>query len=137
MADSGLQRVLSELFVVLREAVKFLQPFVQPQPWQRAELTADWSLLAAYPQGEVPGFRKDPLGRVHLRGRCVYTGASGLPIFWLPSGHRPPRELTFVVESNAGAASVSVASSGSVDYFGGGTPATYLSLDGISFDTEA
>lgn len=138
VTDGALQRALSGLYVALKEVVTFLQPYVQPQPWRKAELTSDWADIANSPLVSQMSYRKDPLGRVHLRGVAKQTGAPGSSvIFQLPEGYRPPKQPSFVVDSNLGAAFVGIYVDGRVEYQGvGGTPSTYLSLDGISFDTE-
>jgi hypothetical protein len=81
-------------------------------------------------------FRKYPDGRVRLRG-LVAGGTIGQasPIFVLPAGYWPSRNLIFSVVSNDVAGEVRIASNGSVYVQVGNT--NWVSLDGIEFDTEA
>lgn len=81
-------------------------------------------------------FRKDPFGRVHLRG-LVKSGTITSAIFQLPAGYLPAgtsAQLIFSQEANSASADVRVSYAGYV------TPNTgsnvWLSLDGISFDTD-
>jgi hypothetical protein len=81
------------------------------------------------------GFRKDPLGRVLLKG-LVKNGSIGSGVFQLPAGYRPIRELLFAPDNNGSAATdVRVRADGVVLPAAGVT--TWLSLDGIIFDTES
>jgi hypothetical protein len=84
------------------------------------------------------GFRKDPGGRVAIRG-SIKTGASGTIAFTLPTGYRPPKILRFSGMPQQGAAEwqqVNVNPSGDVAVYGS-NPSGLVSLDGIEFDTES
>ena len=94
---------------------------------------------------EVPGFRKDQLGRVQFRGLVTY--AAGIPsaesrIATLPSGYRPPRRLIFLAQSGlggSGVARVDVLPDGAVVWsavaaVGGETDWTNLSQ--VEFSTD-
>jgi hypothetical protein len=95
------------------------------------------------------GFRKDPLGRVFLKGALGVQTAqigTGTNIFVLPAGYRPPTNLIFDARTASGAsdtnARVDVLADGSVLFQNIGTsgPAPVgilISLDGLFFDTEA
>jgi hypothetical protein len=72
---------------------------------------------------------------VYLTGLCLRSSGSATTIFTLPSGYRPASRCLFTVSSNSAWARVDVYSSGAVDYIGGGDPAIWVSLDGISFST--
>lgn len=82
----------------------------------------------------APGFRKDPLGRVYLRG--VLSGFNAaVPIFTLPVGYRPPAALIQdAIGGNNQQTRVNIATTGAVTATVGDV--SYTSLEGISFDTE-
>ena len=127
--------MLEGLFIPLRDVVRFLQPYVQPQPWARVEFTSSWTSEGFGTTAQIVEHRKDPLGRVHLRGVAKRTGASN-DMFQLPEGERPPRTLLCAMSSNSLFALVQVATSGMVTYVSGGDPTVWVSLSGLSFDTE-
>jgi hypothetical protein len=91
------------------------------------------------------GFRKDPLGWVHLKG-LLGTGAPlpaiGATIFTLPVGNRPPAQISMFAtfDLNAFIARIDVYPSGAVIVAGdtAGTigATSFYALDGLSFDTE-
>lgn len=81
------------------------------------------------------GFRKDPDGRVFLRG-TIKTG-SGV-VFTLPVGYRPPnivRDTVVAYSGSYGAAQAIIASDGTIQIVNPGS--LWTSLNGIEFDTEA
>jgi hypothetical protein len=83
-------------------------------------------------------FRKNPLGKVQLRGMLRSAGATaGLNIFTLPTGYRPTaRALLDAIAENV-QARVDVNTDGSVMMMMTAATGTYLSLDGIEFDTDS
>lgn len=93
---------------------------------------------ASYDNGAtytLPGFRKDPTGRVALKG-LIKNGTIAGPIFTLPVGYRPTKELLFAPSNNSNATTdVRVRADGTV-YCAVGVN-TWLTLDGIEFDTES
>lgn len=92
-----------------------------------------------YPGWTGASFRKDPFGRVHLRG-LIRNGTVGQPIFTLPVGCRPPSGL--IIDAQAGEpngnARMTIAADGTVSCasLGTGADGQFLSLWGISFDTD-
>jgi hypothetical protein len=82
------------------------------------------------------GFRKDPFGKVRLRG-TVKSGANLSTIFTLPTGYRPPITSVFTAMASGGAAQVTVNTDGTVQAVNttAGTTGTFLFLDSIEFDT--
>lgn len=83
-------------------------------------------------------FRKYPDGKVRLAG-IVKTGASGSAIFTLPAGYRPAATQPFVTLMSPGTntfAEVDITAAGAV-VPNGAAVATFVSLDGIEFDTES
>jgi hypothetical protein len=82
-------------------------------------------------------FMKDPFGIVHLRG-MLCEGGSGQNMFQLPTSYRPLRQKTFIVASSAtgGVVRIDVFPDGFVKHFTAGASTTYVSLEGIMFDTD-
>jgi hypothetical protein len=84
---------------------------------------------------QTAGFRKDPFGRVYLKG-LIKGGANATVAFTLPVGYRPPKYIHMAAASNDAYATVRVDSTGTVQI---GNPANtaWASLDELSFDTES
>jgi hypothetical protein len=78
----------------------------------------------------LPGYYKDPFGRVHLRG-MVKNGTIGQAIFNLPVGFRPSGHLPFAAVSNEAFSRVDARFNGDVICFVGNN--AWVSLNGISF----
>lgn len=90
------------------------------------------------------GFRKDPLGRVHLRG-LVQTPAApaiGATIFTLPAGYLPPigRQAVLDTSYNAvGVCRIDVGTDGIVKFMQSDTAITaggFITFDSLYFDTD-
>lgn len=134
--DGNVQRAFDLLFVPLREVVRFLQPFVQAEKWQNASLINNWVNFSTSYLGAQ--YRKDPLGRVYLRGLVRRTVAGfSAPVFILPANYRPDKILLFAAMGNNRFARLDVNPDGSVIIAAAdsATPEAFLSLDGVSFDT--
>lgn len=86
---------------------------------------------ASYP---VAAFRKDPDGRVALRG-LIASGVVNNAAFVLPVGYRPPKSIFQAVESGGAYGRLSVASDGSVTP--GPANNSAVDLSGVEFDTES
>lgn len=101
--------------------------------WTALPYAANWSDFGA--PWRVGGYRRDHLGRVHLRGMVKKSVAVAAPdtIFTLPAGFRPAADEYFAVNSNGAFGTVFVTSAGLVRVQVGNL--TYVSLSGISFDT--
>lgn len=82
----------------------------------------------------VPGYYKDPFGRVHLKGLVKDGTAAASIMFTLPIGYCPSERLLFNVQANAALGRVDVYPNGSVELQSGST--TWVSLDGISFAAQ-
>jgi hypothetical protein len=132
--DATIQRALDALATPVIAIVKFLQPFVQAQKWQPLTFSTGWSQYSD-PDLSRAGYRKNPLGRVELRGTVARTSGSTTTIAVLPVGYRPAHRTLFPAAGSSGAGVVSVYSTGVVEYTSGGV--TYFSLEGITFDTES
>lgn len=133
--DNGkLQRVLDGIVAPLQLVIEFLRPYVQREPWRPVTFQPLWENVSADAQGCE--FRKDPLGRVWVRGEVTDVGGAGTTIFVLPINYRPSKTLRFAVAEDAGTApgAVEVSSLGNVVYRSG--DATQLSLN-FSFDVES
>jgi hypothetical protein len=81
-------------------------------------------------------YRKTTAGVVILKGLIKRSSAinSGEVIATLPASYRPARQLIFVVGAyNNTAARIDVRANGEIIYVSGGTPATWISLEGIHF----
>lgn len=82
------------------------------------------------------GFRKDPLGKVQLRG-LVKTGASGTVAFTLPVGYRPPASMVFTCwASGSVLATVQINVDGTLGISGPAAVTTSTALDTVEFDTD-
>jgi hypothetical protein len=68
-----------------------------PPPWIRPDLRADFVPTANF---AVPGYFKDCLGFVHLKGSVTTAAGAGIGtvIFQLPMGYRPAEYQRFSVE---------------------------------------
>lgn len=83
----------------------------------------------------VAGYRKDSLGKVHVRGMITGgTATDGTGIMTLPAGFRPTGFVNFPVVSNGAFARVRVASTGDLQIYGVNN--ADLQLAGISFWTD-
>jgi hypothetical protein len=90
----------------------------------------------------TPGYYKDSNGTVHLRGliKTSAAQAAGSTLFTLPAGYRPSAVMRFGPSGNIAGTDTSVV----VEAFGAGPVFlnaaalinSYVSLDGISFDTR-
>lgn len=80
-------------------------------------------------------YMKDSMGFIHLRGYVKRSSGVGLPIFTLPAGYRPTKSSVHAVQATSAYGDVEITSAGVVQ-LGAGTP-TYVSLDGITFDTRS
>ena len=134
--DGNVQRAFDLLFVPLREVIRFLQPFVQAEKWKNATLLNSWANFGtSYDNAQ---YRKDPLGRVYLRGLVKRTVAGfSVPVFILPTNYRPDKILLFSTVGNNKFARLDINPDGSVIIAAAdsATPEAFLSLDGVSFDT--
>jgi hypothetical protein len=98
--------------------------------WTNAKLKNGWT--TANPVNGTPGYAKDSLGVVHLRGSLA-SGVNATTAFVLPKGLRPTHDLelpAFTSTSTSGA--VGIDRNGDVVPFGSGVSA-FTSLGGLSF----
>jgi concanavalin A-like lectin/glucanase superfamily protein len=107
------------------DAVRIIQ-----EDWATPPLLNNWTISATVLN--PPGYFKDSLGIVHLRG-VLAPGAAGTAIFNLPNNYRPAYNERHVVSINTSTVGhVDVAPGGNVTPYFSGTPA-WVSLDGITF----
>ena len=81
------------------------------------------------------GFRKDPFGRVHLKG-LVNCSAVGGTIFTLPVGYRPSSQMLLDAVANSVQGRVDVTPGGAV-LMALGAANGWITLDGLYFDTDS
>ncbi len=134
VSDPTLQRVLDGIFQPLKAIVEFLQPFVQAEAWKKPVWGTGWRDYAtALDTYQTTAYRKNPLGRVELRGLVERASGVGTTIFTLPEGYRPTKTRIFVTLGSAGVGRVDITPGGVVTYISGGV--TFFTLEGITFDT--
>lgn len=104
---------------------------VGAQAFTAPSLANSWATTFALSNGtDMPGYYKDPLGWVHLRG-VLSSGVVGSEAFTLPAGYRPASLRIFSVISNGAVARFDVSAAGVCTPVSGSN--VYVSLDGISF----
>lgn len=138
----SVQRAFDMLATAVMAISKFLGPFAQQEAWK--DITFQNSFTNFYNgTGEAfntAQYRKDPLGRVELRGLVKRTvaGFAGVAITQLPVGYRPKHRQMFNVIGNNKTARLDISSTGVVDVEAAdsATPEQFISLDGITFDTR-
>jgi hypothetical protein len=74
-------------------------------------------------------FFKDPYGVVHLKG-LIFGGTNSAPIFTLPEGYRPSKNVIQLVWRGSGSGKLNLLPDGSVLFQDGAAAA---SLDGVTF----
>jgi hypothetical protein len=85
-----------------------------------------------YGSGAQPGFRKDSLGWVHLKGQLKSGSVPGT-LFSLPAGYRPAEFSQFPAMSNNAYAVVDVNTTGDVVMSQGANAPPSASINGITF----
>jgi hypothetical protein len=108
-----------------------------PAPWEPLLFGTIWTNYGGV--YEKAAYRKDQLGRVHLRGLVTKNGAVPAKddvIGTLPAGYRPKARIIFAVGSGT-PGRVDVTAAGTVVWiYGGATETDYTSLNTISFWTD-
>jgi hypothetical protein len=74
-------------------------------------------------------FFKDPYGVVHLKG-LIFGGTNSAPIFILPAGYRPSKNVIQLVWRGSGSGKLNLLPDGTVQFQDGAAAA---SLDGVTF----
>lgn len=138
--DAVTQRALDAFLTPLKAVIKFLQPFAQPEEWKTLPYNGDWRRLSATYQ--EPGYLKNPLGRVELRGWAATLSGASATIAVLPIGYRPSVQCSVSTYYLAGAvtptlARIDIDTDGSVRFVPTAVAANdCVTLDGVSFDTR-
>jgi hypothetical protein len=103
--------------------------YSQVEAWTAPTLLNSW---VEYALGNMAsGYMKDPMGFIHLRGTIKNgTTTNGTTLFTLPVNYRPSAMVSYAVNNG----SVYVDTSGNVRL--NSTLSTYVSLDGVVFDTR-
>jgi hypothetical protein len=123
----------------------------EKQPWVVENLSttppvsivvtgADWhtpTMLNSWAAGGVvPGYLKDPMGFVHIRG-LVFNGTNGLAAFTLPAGYRPAGQAFFSGVQGGGTwGYIGVSTAGAVAPNMNVATANGMYIDGITFLAE-
>jgi hypothetical protein len=130
--DADWGAYLQAFFAALADTVSGTSP-----TWTAPTLANSWVNYSIGSDFAV-GYRKDPTGRVWVRGTIKDgTAASGTVLFTLPTGYRPQRACAFPVHNNNQVMFIQINTTGTVVLAIAGTTNTLLRLDGISFDTAA
>ena len=99
--------------------------------WTSLSLINGWTNYSGAPNG-LPGYYKDSLGIVHLRG-LLNGGTWGDAVAILPVGYRPLNQISIATLSNSGTSEIDVETNGTImTYSGSG----WFCLDGYSFQVN-
>lgn len=119
-------------------AVKLEDAITKNPSWVTVAFQNAWSNLTGY----TCSYRKSINGKVSFKGAMTGgTSASGVSLFTLPTGYRPPSDVTLPVFNTTttgvanGPSCITIeASTGIVKYFGSSAARIYL--DGLEFMTS-
>lgn len=115
----------------LRAIVKFLLPYVQKEDWIAVTYQSTWS------DSTPVVYRRNPDGRVFFRGAAARSGGALGNICVLPAGYRPPTLRQLHCSITGGTSALVQVQTDGVVLYSGGAGAVTVSLDSISFETEA
>lgn len=103
---------------------------VEPGEWIAPEYARGWR---RYSQGwEAPGYMKDSLGRVRLRGMIAGPASQNAVMFTLPEGHRPAVARLFTAITHPDVIGrINVYADGTVRVFRGS--GVWISLESVHF----
>lgn len=73
--------------------------------WTNLTLSANWTAAGF----SVPGYRKDALGFVHLRGVVIVGAGAANPLATMPAGYRPAQDTYVPTLAGAGGISLGTA----------------------------
>jgi hypothetical protein len=112
---------------------------------QFTDLGEDWTALSfgtnwtnwADSNYSDPGYMRNPLGRVYLRGLAKNTNTASTVVGTLPTGYRPTKNLIFATVANDAFFSIEIKSNGDVNCRSTPILNQWHSLAGISFLAEA
>ena len=109
-------------------------PTIPSEEWRAPTLLNGWSNFGG--GADTAGYRKDPLGRVDLKG-LVLAGNVGSAVLFLPAGYRPAANKFFVAANGSAMGRISVDASGAVIATHVPNPGSGLSLENVDFSVEA
>ena len=129
--------LLSETHYLLQE-VGGTAPFFRQQEWVMIPLPVGVTSTAFF---DVPAYRRDTSGMVHIRGGCTAPTGSSTLLCTLPVGFRPGTRTRFLVNINltdSRTASCEITTDGNVYLLVSGAPGStnFMVLDGTSFLVE-
>jgi hypothetical protein len=113
---------------------------VTMDPWHTVGSAGEPAFVNGYANYDTAtypacAYRKDPLGKVQLRG-LLLTGTTNGTAFVLPVGYRPSKQMLFISQaSSPGQCRVDIYTSGAV-FVSGMVASSWVSLDMIEFDTD-
>lgn len=98
-----------------------------PPPWKTPSFLNSWAAGA-----RAPGYRKNSLGEVLMRGSIV-NGTSGATAFQLPAGYRPGQQCRFLQAGNAAVAVLLIVDSANGNVVPTTSSGSECNLDGVRF----
>jgi hypothetical protein len=113
---------------------------VAMDPWHTVNAAGEPAFQNSYNNYDAANypaaaFRKDPLGKVQLRG-LLTTGTASAAAFTLPAGYRPLKQMIFISQaSSPNYCRVDIYTTGAV-FVSGMAVNSWVSLDLIEFDTD-
>lgn len=111
---------------------------VRPGTWMAPTFEGTWANYRPGTGWVAAGYMKDAMGVVHLRGLVANLNINienGTSIFTLPDGYRPTSGTAhFAAVATDKPAKVQVQKTGQVTFWN--AQAAWVSLDGITFDTQ-
>lgn len=128
--NQGWGQALTDYLIALGSA----QAALKLREWVAPTLLNSWVNYGGVYQ--TPGYYKDPLGMVHLRGLVKDgTTTAGTTLFTLPVGFRPLAQTVCITLTNSVLGTMNIETDGDVNV-GGGTSSAWFSLENITFDTR-
>src|SRR5205085_9049108 len=137
LSGLGYLLVYDAVFNRISDKIGYLNLSNDTEVWNDATLVNGWTNYDATTFAKA-SYYKDNEKFVHLRG-LLKNATKNSVIFTLPTGHRPSKDLIFVILSSDGTndsiGRINIRANGDVHYdLSGGT--TWVSLNGISFSTK-
>lgn len=89
---------IQEIVTALQALLEFFGPYKTPEPWRKLTPLNGWGLDPAVGLYQDPmplGYRKDPLGRVYLRGVASAAAPTSPVVATLIAGYRPTHAVYF------------------------------------------
>ncbi len=109
VADAVTQRALNKLTAFAKSTYDFL---VKQEPWKPVTFLNDFQDLGG--DWQRTEYRRDNFGTIHVRGLSKRASSSYAPLFTLPDGYRPKKDLLFLANGRSGGALLVVRADGSV-----------------------